>query len=138
MNRYLIFRFYIAVSKLANILFARELQNKLDKAGSNILSIHMHPGGVNTFADRMIFPGLAKIFMSLFFVGAEKGSYTSCFAAASPLVRSYPQKYKNQYLIPIGKIGKLATNAKRDDLALNLWNSTEKIVEGMGIDIPRI
>ncbi|KAF4616460.1 hypothetical protein D9613_008755 [Agrocybe pediades] len=126
------------ISKLANILFARELQKKLDKAGHNILSIHMHPGGVNTFADRMPFPALAKLFMSIFFVEGEKGAYTSCFAAASPLVRDYPQKYKDRYLIPIGRIGKLGANAKREDLALNLWNSTEKILEGLGIDIPMV
>lgn len=66
----------------------------------------------------------------------EPGSYTSCFAAASPLVRNFPSKYKYAYLEPVGSIGEMSDNAKRDDLALELWETTERITKNLGIDIP--
>jgi len=127
-----------AVSKLANILFARELQKKLDQAQIPILSIPIHPGEVNTFADRLPWPFLANIAMELFFMRAEPGSYTSCFAAASPLVKNFPTKYKNAYLEPVGRIGDLSSNAKRDDLAADLWETTEALLERMEIKIPQV
>lgn len=127
-----------AVSKLANILFARELQKKLDEAQIPILSIPIHPGEVNTFADRLPWPFLANLAMELFFMRPEPGSYTSCFAAASPLVRNFPAKYKNAYLEPVGLVGELSSNAKRDDLASDLWQTTEELLEGMQIKIPPV
>lgn len=128
----------LAVSKLANILFARELQKKLDEAQIPILSIPIHPGEVNTFADRLPWPFLANITMELFFMRPEPGSYTSCFAAASPLVRNFPAKYKNAYLEPVGHVGDLSSNAKRDDLATDLWDTTEQLLEGIEIKIPPV
>ncbi|KAF4622281.1 hypothetical protein D9613_009031 [Agrocybe pediades] len=126
------------VSKLANLLFARQLQRYIDKAGLDILSTYINPGEVNTFADRMPFPKISKVFMGIFFAKPEQGAYTSCFAAASPLVRIHAGKYRDKYLVPVGKIGKLGKNAKREDLAVNLWTSTEKILEGMGIYMPEL
>ena len=66
----------------------------------------------------------------------EPGSYTSCFAAASPLVRNFPNKYKHAYLEPVGHIGELSENAKRDELASQLWQTTQRIINDLDIDIP--
>ena len=124
------------VTKLACILFARELQKKLDASNISIFSIPIHPGEVNTFADRIKFASVAKVLMPIFFMRPEPGAYNSCFAAASPLVKKNAAKYKHAYLTPIGTVSKLGKNARRDDLARDLWDSTEKILKDAHIDIP--
>lgn len=124
------------ITKLACILFARELQKRLDKEKIPILSIPIHPGEINTFGDRTPWPFLANIVMELFFMRPEPGSYTSCFAAASPLVKNFPDKYKHAYLEPVGNIGEMSANAKRNDLAADLWETTERILCDLEIDIP--
>ncbi|KAF8906838.1 hypothetical protein CPB84DRAFT_1769802 [Gymnopilus junonius] len=125
-----------SVTKLACVLFSRELQRRLDDLRVPILSIPIHPGEINTFADRTPWPVLANIVMELFFMRPEPGSYTSCFAAASPLVRNFPTKYKYTYLEPVGSIGEMSENAKRDGLALELWETSEKIIKDLAIEIP--
>jgi len=122
-----------SMTKLANILFTRELQKRLDASKSAITCISVHPGGVNTFASRTPYPFLASVVMGLFFSVPETGAYTSCFAAASPLVRRNPEKYRGAYLVPVGVITEPGDNAKRDDLALDLWETTEKILKEIGI-----
>ncbi|KDR76480.1 hypothetical protein GALMADRAFT_210460 [Galerina marginata CBS 339.88] len=126
------------VTKLACTLFARELQNKLDDSKIPIFSIPIHPGEVNTFADRVKWSFLMKIVMGIFFMRPEAGSFNSCFAAASPLVKKNPAKYKRAYLTPIGSIGALGKNAQRDDLSLDLWDATERISEEAKIEIPSL
>ena len=75
--------------------------------------------------------------MGLFFILPEPGSFSSCFAAASPLVTASSQ-YKYAYLDPIGKIGTMSDNAKRDDLAAELWETTEEILQELGLSCPDI
>jgi len=71
--------------------------------------------------------------MGLFFVVPEVGAYNSCFAAASPLVRQHPEKYKGAYLVPVGVIEEAGKNAKREDLALELWETTERVLKDLAI-----
>lgn len=73
--------------------------------------------------------------MGLFFITPEVGAYNSCFAAASPLVRQHPEKYKGAYLFPVGVFTEPGENAKRGDLALDLWETTERILKGLSISI---
>ncbi|KAF8190180.1 NAD-P-binding protein [Pholiota molesta] len=127
-----------SMTKLTAILFARELQKRLDEWEIPIISIPIHPGEVNTFADRLPWPILANIVMEVFFMRPEAGSYTSCFAAASPLIEEFPEKYRYTYLEPVGVVGKLSENAKSIDLASQLWETTETILKDLNIDSPAI
>lgn len=122
-----------SVTKLTNILFMNELQRRLDASKTAITCISIHPGEVNTFASRTPFPVLASIFMGLFFVTPEVGAYNSCFAAASPLIRQHPEKYKAIYLVPVGVIQAPGKNAQRDDLARDLWETTENVLKDLAI-----
>jgi hypothetical protein len=110
-----------------------ELQKRLDATKTAITCISVHPGEVNTFASRTPFPFLASIVMGIFFVTPEVGAYNPCLAAASPLIRQYPEKYKGAYLVPLGVIGEPGRNAKRGDLALDLWDTTERILKDLEI-----
>ncbi|PPQ66637.1 hypothetical protein CVT24_006929 [Panaeolus cyanescens] len=127
-----------AITKLCNLLFANELQRKLDALNlpNPILSIPIHPGEVNTFADRTPWPVIAGAVMGVFFMRPEPGSYTSLFAGASPLVRNFPGKYKGRYLEPVGWVGEMSENAKREDLAGELWETTERLLRDMGVEVP--
>jgi hypothetical protein len=71
--------------------------------------------------------------MGLFFVSPEVGAYNTCFAAASPLVRQHPEQYKGAYLVPVGVIEEPEKNAKRNDLALELWETSERVLKDIGI-----
>ncbi|KAF8191213.1 hypothetical protein BJ912DRAFT_306073 [Pholiota molesta] len=87
------------VSKLANTLFANTLARRLSSAG--IISLSLHPGLVNTsLATRFSFPRLTNLLMSVVATEPDTGAYTSCFAAASPIVRKEAEKYNGTYLTP--------------------------------------
>ncbi|RDB30491.1 hypothetical protein Hypma_007324 [Hypsizygus marmoreus] len=122
-----------SISKLANLLWMRELQKRLNASQVPITCIPINPGTVNTFASRMPYPMLASIVFALFFAVPEVGAYTSCFAAASPKVRDNPDKYKGAFVEPVGIITEPSDIAKREDLALELWETTERVLKDEGI-----
>ena len=49
---------FLGRSKLANLLFMKELQRRLDAEGSSILTISLHPGNVGTGKSRKRKPTL--------------------------------------------------------------------------------
>jgi NAD(P)-dependent dehydrogenase (short-subunit alcohol dehydrogenase family) len=73
-------------SKLANILFTRELARRL--AGTGVTANCLHPGVVNTrFGESSGgFAGLLIPFLKPFFITAEKGAGTVVYLASSPEV----------------------------------------------------
>ncbi|KAF8886522.1 hypothetical protein BD779DRAFT_1673151 [Infundibulicybe gibba] len=122
-----------AVTKLANILWSRKLQQQLDAQGIPITCVSVHPGEVNTFAARTPFPMLAGVLMAIFFLSVEAGAHNPCFAAASPEMKHNPKKYQGKYMEPVGAVVDPSPNAMRDDLADELWASTGKILQDLGI-----
>ena len=74
-------------SKLANLMFAYELQRRLSKAGSSLLSLAAHPGYADTelqtktesFQDRVMAIGNKLLAQS-----AEMGALPTLFAATVP------------------------------------------------------
>ena len=80
--------------------FARELQKRLDDSKIAILSIPIHPGAVNTFADRLPWPALAEVLLKIFLLTPQCGSFTSCFSVVSPIVKTSAQ-HKHAYLVPV-------------------------------------
>ncbi|KAK0446074.1 uncharacterized protein EV420DRAFT_1622615 [Desarmillaria tabescens] len=114
------------VSKLMNVIYTTELQRRLSAKSIPITCISLHPGSVDTgWAWRTPYPRLATIAFKLFFIGPNQGAYTSCFAAASPV-----------YIIPVGRIVDKNPNAAKTDLAEELWETTEKFLQGLGLYKP--
>ncbi|KAK0197107.1 hypothetical protein F5146DRAFT_1108291 [Armillaria mellea] len=107
--------------KLANVLFAKELQRRFDADGTNITVMSLHPGNVNTFS---------YLLMRMLFMHPDIGAYTSVFAAASPVIDTDP-RYKGGYLQPVAQLGEASKTACDPEVARELWQTTEKIVEGM-------
>jgi len=126
-----------AQSKLANLLFAYELQRRLAAAGINAISVGCHPGYAATnlqFAgpemeDSTVRVWMMKLGNALFAQGQEMGALPTLFAAVAPIVngcdyigptslggmRGYPDKVKSN-------------NKSYDEvLAKRLWAVSEEL-----------
>ncbi|KAJ7505252.1 NAD(P)-binding protein [Mycena galericulata] len=118
------------VSKYATNLWTAELQRRLDDRGADIVCMSVHPGSVNTFAHYFPLPRLFEWLFSLFMSGRDDGAATSLFAAASPIVRQDPEKYRGQYMLPVGTLTSSA--ATRDTkMAEKLWTNTESFLQNL-------
>ncbi|KAK1637891.1 short-chain dehydrogenase/ reductase [Colletotrichum phormii] len=104
------------VSKAANLIFAQELQNRMDEQNLPILSIAVHP--VN----------LVKTIARWTFISPEQGAVTPVFAAASKEIRQDPSKYKGRFVFPVGRIGNPNPAASSEEQVTGLWrNATEEV-----------
>ena len=109
-------------SKLANILFTRELARRL--AGTEVTANCLHPGAVATrFGDSSGgFAGGLIRFLRLFFISPEQGADTIIYLASSPEVESTT----GEYFVKRGV--KEPSRAARDDTtARRLWIESDKL-----------
>lgn len=125
------FTFY-RQSKLANVLFAMELQRRLAQAGPDTISIACHPGiaatNITSRGSGNTSNGLLLFLMKRLFQSAEMGALPSLYAAASPLLHG------GEYIGPDGKGAKRgypaldpAINGIDDPkVAARLWDVTER------------
>lgn len=124
-------------SKLANLMFALELERRLRAAGAEAMSVACHPGAANT---GLVNPGIAadtpfglgaipRFFWGLFTQSAEKGALPTLYAATSPDAAG------GGYYGPDGPfeaIGYPATAgvrryARDPDKASRLWQLSERL-----------
>ena len=111
-------------SKLANILFTRELARRLKESGSTVTANCLHPGVVKTnFTEG---PGVGawafRTMVNLFAISPEKGAETSIYLATNPAVADFSGVYfaKCQPAKP--------TAAAEDDAAARrLWDLSESM-----------
>ncbi|KAH7338468.1 hypothetical protein B0J17DRAFT_662599 [Rhizoctonia solani] len=121
-------------TKLANLLFTQELQRRLDKEGSSIITISVHPGYVATDAARQstakmpVLGWISNILVKLFFIDEAAGARNSVYAASNPAIRSDPERHRGRFMTPVGKITAPSALAQNQDLAADLWTLTEKVV----------
>ncbi|XP_078069174.1 retinol dehydrogenase 14a [Mustelus asterias] len=113
-------------SKLANILFTRELAKQLE--GTGVTANVLHPGIVRTNLGRHInIPLLGlpvfKLVSWAFFKTPEQGAQTTLYLATSPEVQDVSGKYfgdcKQEELLP---------KAMDDAVARKLWDMSESMV----------
>jgi NAD(P)-dependent dehydrogenase (short-subunit alcohol dehydrogenase family) len=123
-GRYRSFRTY-ARSKLANILFTRELARRLD--GTGVTANSVHPGFVaSNFAregDTGKLGNLAMIAGRPFAKNATKGAETSVFLASSPAVDGVTGQYFAK-----SALAKPSKAAEDDAAAARLWAVSEQLV----------
>lgn len=111
-------------SKLANVLFTRELARRL--ADTPVTANAMHPGTVATGIWKTGFRPLDRFIQRLvrfFMLSPEAGADTVLYMAASPAVDGVSGKYFiKRRPVPVSRAG-------RDEaLARDLWQVSEKLV----------
>jgi NAD(P)-dependent dehydrogenase (short-subunit alcohol dehydrogenase family) len=116
-------------SKLANVLFTRELARRL--AGSQATANCLHPGAVatNMGVDRET--GFGQFVMRLlkpFFLTPEEGADTAVYLATSPEVEGISGQYFHRR--KPARISKLAAD---DEAAARLWALSEELTANAGL-----
>jgi NAD(P)-dependent dehydrogenase (short-subunit alcohol dehydrogenase family) len=128
-------------SKLANVLFARELQRRASEHGVALTSAGAHPGVSATelvqddqgMGSNRLVRTVAPLFVKVVFQSASAGANPSLYAATAAAPGSYtgPQWLK-ETRGPVGpaKLNPLATD---ESLATDLWNLSEELT-GVSFD----
>ncbi|KDQ24062.1 hypothetical protein PLEOSDRAFT_1048693 [Pleurotus ostreatus PC15] len=122
-----------ARSKLANILYAKQLQKEFDASSSTALAISLHPGGVATetvLDDQESVPFLGPVLKFLVAKLAKSpldGALVALHAATSPDVRKNSATYGGAYIGSLAKVTPASADGQSDDLAKKLWEVTEQI-----------
>jgi len=114
-------------SKLANILFTKELARQLE--GTEIAVNALHPGFVKTqFGQRNKVNGLMrvliyKVISPLFAISPEKGAETSLYLATSSEVEKVTGEYFDKK-----KISKVSKQANDMEVARQLWAKSQELL----------
>jgi NAD(P)-dependent dehydrogenase (short-subunit alcohol dehydrogenase family) len=116
-------------SKLANILFTRELSKRVSGSGVTVNAVH--PGPVRTGfgmdGDLKGMMGLGNRFIRPFEISAASGAKTSIHLATSSKVEGRTGLYWVR-----SKPGHMSTQAHSDEQATRLWEESEKLVASAG------
>ena len=123
-------------SKLANILFTRELNARCSQEGKNVISLSVHPGAVNEtkLSRHLSFVVLWQFFSNLsiksfchfafgtFYKNSQQGAATTIFTALSPDVVP-GEYYEDCHLTKV-------LNPKSADVELSkqLWKASSEAI----------
>jgi NAD(P)-dependent dehydrogenase (short-subunit alcohol dehydrogenase family) len=117
------------VSKLANILFTRELARRLPP---ELVTVNaLHPGAVRSefgSSEDMgrFYGGFMKV-GGVFLISSQSGARTSIYLASSPDV----DRVTGEYFVR-RKPGRMSRYARDDDGARRLWDESEKLLASAG------
>ncbi len=113
-------------SKLANVLFARELARRL--ADTRVTANSLHPGVIKTNLSRSM-EGLLSAAIGLlpgvFYKSVAQGAATTCYVATRPELAGVSGEYFSDC-----RKARSSMRARNDELATRLWERTEEILEG--------
>jgi NAD(P)-dependent dehydrogenase (short-subunit alcohol dehydrogenase family) len=113
-------------SKLANVLFTRELARRLE--GSGVVANCLHPGGVRTDLGREL-PLVMKLgwkLMSRSFAPPAEGARTLVYLASAPEAGEVSGEYFANC-----RVARVSPQAGDDALARGLWQRSEQMT-GLG------
>jgi NAD(P)-dependent dehydrogenase (short-subunit alcohol dehydrogenase family) len=124
-------------SKLANLLFALELQRRATEHGTTLVSAAAHPGltATNLFRSRdglganPLIRGLGAAFGRLVLQSAEAGARPSLYAADAAGPGSYVgPRWMGESRGPVGA-ARISGTATDPELAAQLWDLSEELTE---------
>lgn len=119
-------------SKLANIMFAFELQRRLEVAGYHTIAVAVHPGVSNTNLGQHVPRILYYILMPLFSFmthSPNAGAMPTLLAALGKDVKGgeyFGPQSKREMKGPAGK-ARIANRAKDTEVARKLWEVSEQL-----------
>jgi NAD(P)-dependent dehydrogenase (short-subunit alcohol dehydrogenase family) len=116
-------------SKLANILFTRELAKRLEGTGVTVNAVHPGPvrSGFGMDGDLKGFQGIGIKLIRPFEISAAAGAKTSIYVATSPEVEGKTGMYWVRR-----RPGHMSPQARNDAQATRLWTESESLLEGAG------
>lgn len=123
-------------AKLANLMFALELQRQSIKHGWGITSIAAHPGVSRTNllitgAGRWSAAGIARTFLPFLFQPSSQGALPTLYAATSPQAKGGlyygPNKMSETRGFPA--IAKIPAQALDENVALKLWEVSQTLAK---------
>lgn len=122
-------------SKLANILFARELAGRYPL----ILTVAVHPGTVRTPVTRGLSASFPYVFAALYSLvswmgsSVEEGAKTQLWAATAEIAderseggQRVGKVRSGEYYVPVGAPGSLSSYSLDDGVREELWRWTEE------------
>jgi WW domain-containing oxidoreductase len=116
-----------AQSKLANLLFAKELSRRL--AGSKRTANALHPGVIYTNLTRTL-PLAPRVMLTLaapfLLKNSEEGAATQCYVATNPALAHVSGEYFSHC-----NIAHSSALSRDTALARRLWDATERVVAGL-------
>ena len=125
-----------AQAKLANLMFAYELDRKLKAAGKNTRSIAVHPGGSSTNLatpgfekGASLFTGVAKVFFPYVTQNARSGALPTLYGATAAEANGGDYTGPSKLFEVIGAPKKVSSSrySKRKDVAEQLWQLSENL-----------
>lgn len=123
-------------AKLANLMFALELQKQSDKEGWGITSIAAHPGVSRTNlliagAGRWSAAGMARTFLPFLFQPSSQGALPTLYAATSPDAKGGiyygPDKMSETRGFPAA--AKIPEQALNENVSLKLWEVSQTLAQ---------
>ena len=127
-----------AQAKLANLMFAYELNRKLEAAGKSTKSIAVHPGGSSTNLatpgfekGASLFTGVAKLFFPYVTQGADSGALPTLYGATAAEANGGDYIGPSKLFEVIGAPKKVGSSkySKRKDVAAQLWKLSEELTD---------
>jgi NAD(P)-dependent dehydrogenase (short-subunit alcohol dehydrogenase family) len=120
-------------SKLANVLFTRELSRRLSGAG--VTSYAVHPGAVRSGfgmdGDLRGVQGWGNRLVRAFEISPRSGARTSIFVASSPEVEGRTGEYWAR-----SRPGHVSYQARSARAAARLWDLSEDLLAQAGFSVP--
>lgn len=126
-----------AQSKLANLVFARELQRRLSQAGSSVLSLACHPGVASTHlavpgfeqGGQTLLAKLMQVLTPLVAQSARKGALPTLYAATSHSVEGGeyygPDGFYEAYGYPAK--ARSTRRSQKPEWGKRLWEVSEQL-----------
>jgi NAD(P)-dependent dehydrogenase (short-subunit alcohol dehydrogenase family) len=131
----------LGLSKLANILHVKHLQERLESQKVDILCVSVDPGVIATElitrwingTPYLILRSILWVIVFLLFASPRQGAMNSAYAAASPEVKARGKAFKGAYLTPIGRIAAPTKYARDERLAQELYDTSMDILTQMDL-----
>jgi NAD(P)-dependent dehydrogenase (short-subunit alcohol dehydrogenase family) len=123
-------------SKLANLIFALELQRQSEEHGWGIMSLASHPGISRTNllitgAGRWSVAGMARTLLPFLFQPSSQGALPTLYAATDPEAKGGlyygPNKMSETRGFP--SIAKIPIQAENLEISLKLWEVSQNLAE---------
>ena len=96
--------------------------------------------GVHAYTESVgpVLGPLYRAIAYLTFSTPATGALGPLFCAVSPVPRAQPLLYRGAYLDPPARLGRCSALAESRELAGELWDTTERSLREVGIELPAV